>query len=235
MRKLTPQELREQFDQDVERFSNIQAGQNSIMDSVLVSDLMEKVIKAMNPNARTACDIGCGAGNYALRVLRQFPEIELTLIDLSPNMLDRAVQRITEQKGKIKARIEGDIRNVALEPEAFDVMTAAAVLHHLRSRQEWDGVMRKIYRALKPGGMFWLWDLVKYDDPRMQAIQYERYADYLIEHEGAEFQKMIFERVEESDTPENTPFIFQKMLEVGFKEVDIFHKNALFCGIYGRK
>ena len=235
MRKLTPQELREQFDQDVERFSNIQAGQNSIMDSVLVSDLMEKAIKAMTSQARTACDIGCGAGNYALRVLRQFPEIELTLIDLSPNMLDRAVQRITEQKGKIKARIEGDIRDVALEPESFDVMTAAAVLHHLRSRQEWDGVMRKIYRALKPGGMFWLWDLVKYDDPRMQAIQYERYADYLIEHEGAEFQKMIFERVEQSDTPENTAFIFQKMLEVGFKEVDIFHKNALFCGMYGKK
>ena len=50
MRKLTPQELREQFDQDVERFSNIQAGQNSIMDSVLVSDLMEKAIKAMHPD-----------------------------------------------------------------------------------------------------------------------------------------------------------------------------------------
>ena len=80
MRKLTPQELREQFDQDVERFSNIQAGQNSIMDSVLVSDLMEKAIKAMNPQARTACDIGCGAGNYALRVLRQFPEIELHVV-----------------------------------------------------------------------------------------------------------------------------------------------------------
>lgn len=48
-------------------------------------------------------------------------------------MLDRVVQRISAvSSGKMTA-LQGDIREVALEPESFDIIMAAAVFHHLRS------------------------------------------------------------------------------------------------------
>ena len=42
----------------------------------------------------------------------------------------------------------------------FDVITAGTTLHHLRGDEEWELVFGKISRALKPGGTFWINDIV---------------------------------------------------------------------------
>lgn len=233
--KSTPEELKEQFNRDVENYVNLETGQTTTMDSQLVIDLIERSITATTPQAQSMCDIGCGGGNFALRVLKKFPNIEISLLDISPNMLHRAEERITKMGGRVVQKTEGDIRDVVLPQEAFDIITAAAVLHHLRTQSEWHLVMEKIYRALKPGGTFWIWDLVKYENPQLQQIQEKRYEEYLIQQDGETFQKHIFARIAKADTPESSSFIFQAMLRAGFLQVDIIHKNALFCAIYGKK
>ncbi len=234
-RKSSPEELREQFNRDVERFVNLEMGQTSTMDSKLAIDLIEKSIGALNPGALSMCDIGCGGGNFALRVLRQFPSIKVSLIDLSPNMLERAAQRIRDLQGNVVSITEGDIRSIELKESSFDIITAAAVLHHLRSREEWKNVMEKIYRSLKSGGTFWMWDLVRYEEKNLQAIQYERFSEYLLKQGGQEYQRMILERIDQSDTPESTAFIQRLLWQIGFREVDILHKNAVFAALYARK
>ncbi len=79
----------------------------------------------VKPNFPTDIDI--------LKLLQRLPNLDVTLIDLSRPMLDRVVQRISAvSSGKMTA-LQGDIREVALEPESFDIIMAAAVFHHLRS------------------------------------------------------------------------------------------------------
>ena len=161
--KSTTDEIRVRFDNDVERFSNADTGQTATMDSALALSLIEKCIVRMNPKAETLCDIGCGAGNFSLRVVRQIPGIACTLIDLSKPMLDRAVERITNAGGNVEMVLQEDIRTVPLKAGHYDIIIAAAVLHHLRSREEWNAVLLSIFNSLKKGGTFWMWDLIRYD------------------------------------------------------------------------
>ncbi len=233
--KNTTDEIRKRFDADVERFSNLETGQTATMDAALVLGLIENCISAMHPDAKHVCDIGCGAGNFTLRILRQIPDISCTLIDLSGNMLARAQERIASAGGKIEKVYQEDIRNLELPSNHFDVIIAAAVLHHLRSQEEWGAVLKNIHSSLVKGGTFWIWDLVVYDEMHVEQLQQERYADYLIQLKGEDYQREVFAYIDREDTPVSSSFMIMKMLEAGFGEVEIIHKNSKFCALYGKK
>ena len=47
-------------------------------------------------------DLGCGAGNFTLKLLDLIPNLDCTLVDLSLPMLDKAKERISKvSQGKI--------------------------------------------------------------------------------------------------------------------------------------
>src|SRR5438128_539384 len=138
--KSTVDEIRQRFDADVERFSNLDTGQSATVDAPLAMALVAQAAAATTPNARHVLDVGCGAGNYTLKLLEHLPNLHVTLIDLSRPMLDRATERVGRATtGSIKA-IQGDIREIELPDQEFDIVLAAAVLHHLRTDSEWRAV-----------------------------------------------------------------------------------------------
>ena len=233
--KIGIEEIRTRFDNDVERFSNSETGQASVMDGALALDIVEKSIFALHPDAQHVCDIGCGAGNFTLRVLKKIPHVMCTLVDVSSAMLERAQERIVKAGGIIEDVHNNDIRVISLKADHFDVVIAAAVLHHLRSKQDWEAVLTNIYASLKNGGTFWIWDLIRFDNDAIESIQRKRYAEYLTSIEDKEYQEKVFEVIENEDSPESTSFITRAMLKVGFAEVDIVHKNGTFAVIYGKK
>src|ERR1700759_3291987 len=94
MTKSTVDQIRKRFDADVERFSNLETGQSATIDAPLVLSLITSAAARVTPHARDILDIGCGAGNYTLKLLGELPNLNVTLIDLSQPMLDRAHARI---------------------------------------------------------------------------------------------------------------------------------------------
>src|SRR5947209_10698130 len=88
--KSTVEEIRRRFDADVERFSNLETGQSATIDAPLGLELIAAAAAAVNPAAAALLDIGCGAGNYSLKLMARLPLRVITLIDLSRPMLDRA-------------------------------------------------------------------------------------------------------------------------------------------------
>ena len=92
--KSTPEEIRRRFDADVERFADLEAGHAATMDARLTLDLLTRAAAAATPGARRLLDVGCGAGNYSLKLLQHLPGLDVTLLDLSRPMLDRAEQRV---------------------------------------------------------------------------------------------------------------------------------------------
>src|SRR3954467_8165077 len=135
--KSTVDEIRRRFDADVERFSNLETGQSATVDSALAMALVAEAAAAATPHARHVLDVGCGAGNYTLKLLERLPGLDATLIDLSRPMLDRAAERVGRATAGKITTIQGDVRAVALPDGAFDIILAAAVLHHLREDREW--------------------------------------------------------------------------------------------------
>jgi len=229
MSKSTVDEIRQRFDKDVERFSNLEIGQTTTIDSPLMLDLITQAAGASNPQARQLLDIGCGAGNYSLKFLESLPNVDVTLVDLSQPMLTRASERIgAVSTGEIRA-VQGDIRDLAFPSGQFDVILAAAVLHHLRGEDEWRSVFSKFHRILRPGGAVWIVDLIEQSTSAVQALMWARYGEYLTEFKDDAFRERVFGYVEQEDTPR--PLIYQLDLlrEVGFEDIELLHKNNLFA------
>jgi tRNA (cmo5U34)-methyltransferase len=58
------------------------------------SALVAEAAAATTPHARHVLDVGCGAGNYTLKLPERLANLDATLIDLSEPMLDRARVRV---------------------------------------------------------------------------------------------------------------------------------------------
>ena len=177
--KSTVEEIRARFDADVERFSNLETGQTATMDAALALELIAQTAAAVTPGARHILDLGCGAGNYTLKQLQFLPNLDCTLVDLSLPMLDRAKERVAEATNGTVTTLQSDLRKLPLAPESVDIILAAAVLHHLREESEWGEVFAALYKALRPGGALWIFDLVEHSDATVQKLQWKRYGDYL--------------------------------------------------------
>jgi tRNA (cmo5U34)-methyltransferase len=231
--KSSVDEIRERFDGDVERFSVLETGQAATIDAPLVLELIGGAAAAVTPWARDVLDVGCGAGNYTLKLLERLPGLNATLVDLSRPMLDRAQQRVGKRtRGQVRA-IQGDIREIELGEGQFDVIRAAAVLHHLREDSEWDLVFRKFYRCLRPGGSIWISDLVEHTLGPVQEMMRGRYGEYLTGLKGAAYREQVFAYVEREDTPRPLVFQLDLLRSVGFGNVELLHKNSVFAAFGG--
>jgi tRNA (cmo5U34)-methyltransferase len=233
--KSSVDQIRERFDKDVERFSRLETGQAATIDAPLVLDLITKAAAAVTPRARDVLDVGCGAGNYTLKLLERLPGLNATLIDLSRPMLDRAQQRISERTSGSVRTVQADIRSIELGEGQFDITLAAAVLHHLRDESEWLAVFGKLYRALRPGGSLWISDLIEHSLTAVQAMMYERYGEYLAALQGTEYREKVLQYVEAEDSPRPLLFQLDLLRTVGFRQVELLHKNSVFAAFGGVK
>ncbi|WP_166923679.1 class I SAM-dependent methyltransferase [Flavobacterium poyangense] len=235
MEKSTIEEIRERFDNDVERFSNLETGQVATIDAVISLELITEASKRIVPNAINVLDIGCGAGNYTLKMLSKVPNLNCTLVDLSLPMLERAFERVSkETTGSVEVK-HGDIRVVDLPQNHFDIILAGAVLHHLRDDRDWETTFKKIFDLLKPGGCFMISDLITQDTELLNTYTWQRYGDYLEGIGGAEYRQKVLDYVEKEDSPRSMNYQLDLMKEIGFSKVEILHKNMCFGAFGGIK
>lgn len=234
MKKSSIEEIQERFDNDVERFSNIEIGQTSTVDAIISLELITESARRICPQAKNLLDIGCGAGNYTLKMLSKIPNLNCTLVDLSSPMLNRAEERITSATtGKITT-IQSDIRVVDLEPETYDIILAGAVLHHLRDDKDWEFVFSKLYVALKKGGCLMISDLITQESEILNKYFNDKYIEYLSGLGGVEYAEKVLAYIEKEDSPRSLNYQLDLMKKVGFTHTEILHKNlcfAAYCGI----
>ncbi len=244
-KKSTIDEIRQRFDNDVERFSNLQTGQSATLDAPLAMDLIAAAAARATPHAKAVLDVGCGAGNYTLKLLEKFQAacsvqhgpvpVDVTLIDLSRPMLDRAVQRVSPATSGRVVALQGDIRELPLGAASFDIILAAAVLHHLREEDQWRAVFDKFFAALRPGGSLWIFDMIQHASPHVQALMWERYGQYLAQLKDEAYRDHVFAYIEKEDTPRPLLFQIDLLRAAGFKAPEILHKNGCFAAFGAMK
>jgi tRNA (cmo5U34)-methyltransferase len=227
--KSTVEEIRERFDADVERFSNLETGQSATVDAPLAMALVAEAAAATTPHARHVLDVGCGAGNYTLKLMESLPGLDATLTDLSQPMLDRARERVSRATAGSIATIQADIREAKLPDGEFDIVLAAAVSHHLRTDEEWRDVFTAFHRALRPGGSLWVFDLMESSIPAVGRLMRRRYGEYLTGLKDEAYRDHVFAYVEKEDTPRSLLFQLDLLRQVGFAQVEVLHKNACFA------
>lgn len=103
-------------------------------------------------------DLGSGAGNDAFIARNETGETGKVIgIDFTPAMIDRARQN-NEVRGfnNVEFR-QGDIEKMPVTANTADVIVSNCVLNLVPNK---DGVIKDIYRVLKPGGHFSISDIV---------------------------------------------------------------------------
>ncbi|WP_460685678.1 class I SAM-dependent methyltransferase [Niabella aquatica] len=233
--KSTIEEIRKRFDNDVARFSNLETGQQSTIDATISLELITEAAKCIVPGATQLLDIGCGAGNYTLKMLSKLPNLNCTLADLSQPMLDKAFERVTAQTGNLVQTYQGDIREISLPENHFDIILAGAVLHHLRNDADWGFVFQKLYHILKPGGCLMISDLVTQDDEKLNSYIWGQYANYLESLGGKDYREKVLEYIDKEDSPRSVTYQLGLMQRVGFSKIEVLHKNLCFSAFGGIK
>ncbi|VVE48035.1 class I SAM-dependent methyltransferase [Pandoraea anhela] len=104
-------------------------------------------IRAMLPDlhGKRVVDLGCGFG-WASRWMRRQGAASVLGIDLSRNMIDRAMAATSEDA--IEYRID-DLDTLTLPTAAFDLVYSALTFHYVR---DFGRLIGAIYGGLAPGG-----------------------------------------------------------------------------------
>lgn len=235
----TVDEIRARFDGDVERFSSLEVGQQALPDSPQCMAMVARTAASVRPNMDALLDVGCGAGNYTLALLRELsdgadrPRVDCDLMDLSRPMLERAEQRVSVVSAGRLTLLQSDVREAAFDADRYDVIMAAAVLHHLRGEAEWRAVYAKLRTALKPGGYLFVVDMVEQESPELQRIVWDEYGRYLSALRDDAYRDEVFAYIAEEDSPRPLVWQLDLMRDAGFRGVEVLHKRlvtACFCG-----
>ena len=116
-------------------------------------------------------DVSCGTGELIRRLCARHPDLRITGLDLSNEMLEQARQKVNGEP-QVTFR-QGRADDLPFDDETFDVVTSTSAFHYYhRPRQ----VLREFGRVLRPGGSLamidwnadhWLWTLL---DPMLRGF-----------------------------------------------------------------
>lgn len=132
-------------------------------------------------------DIGAGPGRYAIHFMeRQHP---ITLVDLSPALLEKAYQEI--EKRQLTSHLAGRyVRNAIdlsrIASDSYDVTLLLGPLYHLTKHEDRKKAVQEALRVTKPGGYIFsatitrfcsLRDVFRWDPAAARAYIFDRKED----------------------------------------------------------
>jgi phosphatidylethanolamine/phosphatidyl-N-methylethanolamine N-methyltransferase len=104
-------------------------------------------VEIINRKSGRVLEVGVGTG---LSLPSYAPHLEIVGIDLSPEMLDKARERVAEEGlDNVKGLYEMDAGDLEFEDESFDIVVAMYVMTVVPDPAK---VMRELARVCRPGG-----------------------------------------------------------------------------------
>ena len=116
--------------------------------------LFDQLLKGRFHLPMRILDGGCGVGRNLVYFLRE--GYDVCGVDISPDAIAsvRSLARtLAPQLPEDNFRQE-PVERMSFEGESFDAVLSSAVLHFARDEAHWQGMLREMWRVLKPGGVF---------------------------------------------------------------------------------
>lgn len=101
---------------------------------------------------RSILDVACGPGGWAREVASQFPDVEVTGIDISKTMVDYANAYVKVQKlDNIHFSVMDATKTLEFPDARFDLVNARFMAGFLR-KEWWPQIIKEFARVTRPGG-----------------------------------------------------------------------------------
>lgn len=155
-------------------------------------------------------DVGCGTGEMLRLISERFPKIELTGVDISLNMLDKAKSKI----GNMANLILSDSEKLPFDDNSFELVMCNDSFHHYPSPLN---VLSEFHRVLKPEGTLLI-------------------SDYSIGFPIRQLMNLLIKYSHDGDVRIYSKKEYLKMLsECSFKGIDYKKINTTGCLITAKK
>lgn len=116
-----------------------------------MAELLPAVLEQFNAQPSTLLDLACGDGRFAVIMAQR--GLQMTGVDLSPQMLRFARER-AEEAGVEVTFLQQDMRYLSVQ-EKFDLVTCwFDSLNYLLEYEDLVRTFSSVHRALSPGGLF---------------------------------------------------------------------------------
>ena len=96
-------------------------------------------------------EIGCGRGVGTQIILEKFGVDTVDAIDLDPDMVSRATQRLQRHGDRVRVAV-GDAARIDAKDASYDAVFDFGIIHHI---PEWRVAIDEVFRVLRPGGRFY--------------------------------------------------------------------------------
>nr|WP_223070516.1 class I SAM-dependent methyltransferase [Paenibacillus caui] len=188
------------------------------------------LVETANPAPRIL-DLGAGTGLFSSMVLQKYPDAQLTLIDLSEQMLEVARQRF-RQSGNVQY-IACDYTNYTFS-ESFDIVISSLSIHHLTHPAK-KQLFKAIYQLLQDGGIFVNADQVAGHTAQADEYYRRRWLESI--NQSGLSREAIEASIERRKLDINATAADQisSMEQAGFHEVDCMYKYFDFAVFFGKK
>ena len=116
--------------------------------------LFDQLLKGRITSEMRVLDAGCGGGRNLIYFFRS--GFNTSGVDQSPE----AIAQIRSLAAQLAPHLPPDnfridaIEQMSFGDKTFDVVIASAVLHFARDETHWHGMVKEMWRVLKPGGIF---------------------------------------------------------------------------------
>jgi ubiquinone/menaquinone biosynthesis C-methylase UbiE len=141
-----------------------------------------RALRDILPTRARILDVGGGPGRYAVALTAAGHEV--TLLDLSPAMLERARDHATDRKVRLSGFAEGSATDLTrFANGSFDAVLLLGPLYHLPMEADRIQTLRECRRVLVPGGVLAAAFITRYaplrrlarSDPRLLLRDAEAY------------------------------------------------------------
>ena len=185
------------------------------------------------PKTPRVVDLGAGTGLFSSMVADVLPGASFRLLDLSPEMLAKAEERFA---GTASGTVETRVVDLAIDrlEGPWDLVISALAIHHLNDEEKQE-LLRRIYDALAPGGLFINAEQVLGSTPEIDE-RYVRRWNEAIRAAGASDERVA--RAEARMTFDQSSTISDQlewMRNAGFEQVDCTFKAWRFAVLAGWK
>ena len=177
-------------------------------------------------------DLGAGAGLLSSMVAAMFPKAQLTLFDLTPEMLAIARMRLKPLGRRVRF-VTADFA-AAAPVKSYDAVVSALALHHLPDSGK-RHLFADIFKYLTPGGVFVNADQVAGETAAIDRRSREAWARRAREFKASERDLTAALARMQRDLPATVGQQLAWMREAGFVEVACSYRNLIYAVISGAK
>ena len=96
-------------------------------------------------------EVPVGTGVLSMPVYETLPDADITCVDYSPDMMERAKWQAQKRGLKNVRFMQGDVGNLSFADESFDLVLSLNGFHAFPNKE---AAYCEVFRVLKPGGIF---------------------------------------------------------------------------------